>query len=48
MMKLKKKGLRDYLAHEFEIKELRKFKYFLGIELLTPNKEYLFLKGNIF
>ena len=33
MMKLEKKKSRDCLASEFEIKELEKLKYFLGIEV---------------
>ena len=39
--------LKTYFSNEFEIKDLRSLKYFLGIEVACSKGEYLFPKKNI-
>jgi Reverse transcriptase (RNA-dependent DNA polymerase) len=36
------KNVKDYLKNEFDIKDLGKLKYFLGIEIEYSKEKYLF------
>jgi Reverse transcriptase (RNA-dependent DNA polymerase) len=41
------KNLKTYLKDTFDIKDLGKLRYFLGIEITHSNKGLFYLKGNI-
>ena len=39
--------IKKFLHNQFHLKDLRDFKYFLGIEILHLGKEFLFLKESM-
>lgn len=41
---VEKERLEKHLAQEFEIKDLKKFKYFYGLRLPTPNRDLCITK----